>query len=607
MKKKCFSLLMAVFMLIGLFTQPTLGYTSPAKADYLVLGDSISTGYGLEHKDTEAFAALLTSDQNLNLNNQAIDGNTMAGLYTTLQSKSLDDKIAGAEIISITAGGNDLMGAFYGAVANTYNNNKEPADQITAGEVSTIITTESDPRRGLVVLAAFLTINGFANNAAFTTALNTYETNLKNVVNYLNAKNSKALLFINTQYNPYKVFEDNQTYAMIYTNFGACIDMLNTVIKKADNGAGTKYQIVDVGAAFSSDANSATLCNATIDPLNLDFHPNKAGHVKIYNTILSTLAHTVTLPSTKTENGITATVTKTNTATNILPNVPVELTITMTGNATARKTHTVTLTSASLSFTDTQPINEGVTASSSISSVCKYSFTMPITAVNDLILNHDLSIYPIALTTVTVDNSKPEAGDTLSATVLPNGATATYQWLADGNDIPNATGSSYIVTSNDIGKKISVSATGSGEYNMTVTSTQSDKVLAKKITSVSIAPTTQPKIGDTLTAILSPANASVNYQWQADGQDISGATNNTYTLSDNELGKEITVKVNGKDNYAGEVISAKTNKVTKKIVSEDPLNTGDTSGIGVWVWLIAIGGIAVAGVIILKVIPKKKP
>ena len=607
MKKKCFGLLMAVFMLIGLFTQPTLGYTSPAKADYLVLGDSISTGYGLEHKDTEAFAALLTSDQNLNLNNQAIDGNTMAGLYTTLQSKSLDDKIAGAEIISITAGGNDLMGAFYGAVANTYNNNKEPADQITAGEVSTIITTESDPRRGLVVLAAFLTINGFANNAAFTTALNTYETNLKNVVNYLNAKNSKALLFINTQYNPYKVFKDDQTYAMIYTNFGACIDMLNTVIKKADNGAGTKYQIVDVGAAFSSDANSATLCNATIDPLNLDFHPNKAGHVKIYNTILSTLAHTVTLPSTKTENGITATVTKTNTATNILPNVPVELTITMTGNATARKTHTVTLTSASLSFTDTQPINEGVTAGSNISSVCKYSFAMPITAVNDLTLNHDLSIYPIALTTVTMDNSKPEAGDTLSATVLPNGATATYQWLADGNDIPNATGSSYIVTSNDIGKKISVSATGSGEYNSTVTSTKSDKVLAKKITSVSITPTTQPKIGDTLTAILSPANASVNYQWQADGQDISGATNNTYTLSDNELAKEITVKVNGKDNYAGEVISAKTNKVTKKIVSEDPLNTGDTSGIGVWVWLIAIGGIAVAGVIILKVIPKKKP
>jgi hypothetical protein len=55
MKKKFLSLLMAVFMLIGLFTQPTLGYTSPAKADYLVLGDSISTGYGLADKSTESF------------------------------------------------------------------------------------------------------------------------------------------------------------------------------------------------------------------------------------------------------------------------------------------------------------------------------------------------------------------------------------------------------------------------------------------------------------------------------------------------------------------------------------------------------------------------
>jgi hypothetical protein len=238
----------------------------------------------------------------------------------------------------------------------------------------------------------------FSTNAAFTTALSTYETNLKNVVNYISSKNSTALLFIDTQYNPYKSFESSNFYAIIYTNFGACIDKLNAVIKKSDNGAGTKYQIVDVGAAFSSDANSATLCNATIDPLNLDFHPNKAGHVKIKETILNTLAHTVTLPEANTQNGITATVTKTNTASSILPNVPVELTITLTGNATARKTHEVTLTSASLTFTGTQQINEGVTAGSGISSLGKYSFTMPKTAVSDLVLNHNLSVNPIALT-----------------------------------------------------------------------------------------------------------------------------------------------------------------------------------------------------------------
>lgn len=147
MKKKYLNLLLALFILVGIFTQPTFGYTNPTKADYLVLGDSISTGYGLEHKDTEAYASLLASDQNLNLDNQAVDGNTMAGLYTTLQSSSLDEKIAAAEIISITAGGNDLMSAFYTAAANTYNNGKELANQITAAEVPTIISSASDSRK----------------------------------------------------------------------------------------------------------------------------------------------------------------------------------------------------------------------------------------------------------------------------------------------------------------------------------------------------------------------------------------------------------------------------------------------------------------------------
>ena len=456
------------------------------------------------------------------------------------------------------------------------------------------------------MIAAFLTINNFSTNAAFTTALSTYENNLRKVVNYLNSKNSKALLFINTQYNPYKSFESHQIYMLMYTHFGACIDMLNTVIKNADNGAGTKYQVVDVGAAFSNDVNSATLCNATVDPLNLDFHPNKAGHAKIKDTILNTLAHTVTLPNAITENGITATVTKTNTATNILPNVPVELTITLTGTATARKTHTITLTSASINFTGTQPINEGVTTGAGISSLGKYSFTMPNTAVNDLTLNHNLSANPIALTKVTINMTKPEVGDTLTATVSPADATVDYQWLADGKDIPNATGSGYTVTSNDIGKKISVKATGTGEYNATVTSAQSDIVVAKKITSVSITPTTKPKIGDVLTAILDPAKATVDYQWQADGQDIIGATGSTYTLTENELAKEITVKVTGKDNYAGEVISAKSGKVTKQETIANPLDTGDTSNSNNWVWLLGISGLAVIVIIILRVTHKKK-
>jgi hypothetical protein len=91
----------------------------------------------------------------------------MAGLYTTLQSTRLDDDIAAAEIISITAGGNDLMGAFYVAVATKYNDGKDEANQITAADVPTIISSESDNRKDWVTVAAFLTLSDFFNQCGF--------------------------------------------------------------------------------------------------------------------------------------------------------------------------------------------------------------------------------------------------------------------------------------------------------------------------------------------------------------------------------------------------------------------------------------------------------
>ena len=62
-------------------------------------------------------------------------------------------------------------------------------------------------------------------------------------------------------------------------------------------------------------------------------------------------------------------------------------------------------------------------------------------------------------------------GQTLSAAVQPEGATATYKWkradTSDGSysDIASATGVSYELTAEDEGKYIKVEATGTGKYN----------------------------------------------------------------------------------------------------------------------------------------------
>ena len=76
------------------------------------------------------------------------------------------------------------------------------------------------------------------------------------------------------------------------------------------------------------------------------------------------------------------------------------------------------------------------------------------------------------------------------------------------------------------------------------------------------------KVGETLTAKVTPTGATVNYQWQAsadDGttwDDIADATSKTYILSENEVGKLIRVKVTGTGNYTGTKISEAVGPVT---------------------------------------------
>jgi hypothetical protein len=68
------------------------------------------------------------------------------------------------------------------------------------------------------------------------------------------------------------------------------------------------------------------------------------------------------------------------------------------------------------------------------------------------------------------------------------------------------------------------------------------------------------KVGETLTAKVTPSGATVNYQWmRADNgetwDDIADATNKTYELVADDVGNYIKVKATGTGNYKGTVES----------------------------------------------------
>ena len=150
--------------------------------------------------------------------------------------------------------------------------------------------------------------------------------------------------------------------------------------------------------------------------------------------------------------------------------------------------------------------------------------------------------------TLTADTTGVEDADGL------DNVSYSYQWMADGADIQNATSSTYKLVFPDQGKTIKVRMTFTDDRDNaeTLTSAATVAVAVAANRQATGQPTTSgtPQVGETLTADTSGIadedgldNVSYGYQWIAGGSDIDGATGSSYTLIDSEQGKTIQVRV----------------------------------------------------------------
>jgi len=147
---------------------------------------------------------------------------------------------------------------------------------------------------------------------------------------------------------------------------------------------------------------------------------------------------------------------------------------------------------------------------------------------------------PPALTgTVTIDNTSPKVGDTLTASYAGgNGSgTAAWQWLANDAAITGANTSTYVVVSGDLGKTLKARVSYSNQSG-SVTSNPTAAVIAtetenenendpEKLTlsgSITIiaggSPVTTSTTNITLTAVYS-GNEAVTFEWYKDGSVIN--------------------------------------------------------------------------------------
>jgi hypothetical protein len=130
---------------------------------------------------------------------------------------------------------------------------------------------------------------------------------------------------------------------------------------------------------------------------------------------------------------------------------------------------------------------------------------------------------------------------------LPDVVT-TYQWLREGKAIAGATGELYTIVSADLGKKITVRATGT-KLGYLVGTSSSNMILGAL--GAPILASSMPlisgvaKVGKVLTATTGtwPGAPKYTYQWLRNGTIIKDADASTYTPNLTDANRKISVRV----------------------------------------------------------------
>ena len=300
--------------------------------DYLIFGDSITTGYGLADK-TMRFATLISKKLGIAERNYGVDGATSADLLTKINgSEEIKRNIAGAEFISVSIGGNDLLDKYK------------------------------------YILPQALGLDVTDHSAEIDATYAAFDENLRAIFAAIREQNHDCKLYIQTLYNPYGDLTVMDRY-----NAGTLLDpyivRLNNIIRT--RAAEKNCAVVDVAAAlngnkacFSTASNISAqdiwaLMNGTLDYTKFDFHPSAVGHAEIAKLLerhiaadypqfseseTTTSATATTATTTATTTTTTATSTTATTATTATTTTEATTTEATTTEATTAETTTTTAT-----------------------------------------------------------------------------------------------------------------------------------------------------------------------------------------------------------------------------------------------------------------------
>ncbi len=226
--KVILSILFAVILCAGVLF-PNITLAADTRPSYVALGDSIPAGYGLS-TTADAYPARVGKEINYLVSNLAESGDTTCDLISKLKTATYKNKLSKASLVTISIGGNDLMGSL--------------------DNILTLLYGEAAVVDGI-----------YAKSLA----------NLRTICSLvLSSVPSNCIILFENIYNPY------ESMGSIGKTIGDRIDRQNQQIKTVcDERKGITF--VDVTSMNGNPDNFNAGKGSTLMEM-IDCHPTKAGH-----------------------------------------------------------------------------------------------------------------------------------------------------------------------------------------------------------------------------------------------------------------------------------------------------------------------------------------
>ena len=267
---RAFSLIFALALVFAAATLFSPVAAADAYENLLVLGDSISTGYGLDNPGIDSYGAKLAEAMGLPKQgylNLAKDGANSTDLINLLKMPETAEIISEHSLIVISIGGNDLLGPFFALAKQALGLEADAPSEALLGAF------EKNQNAMLTIAAAML-----ENQASFVAIAGDFAQNLAEIIDLIKAANPGAQILVQTIYDP---FDGVPGFEMLSMASGLLISQMNQAILGGAAEAG--YITLDIAAAFEGAALLYTNIAA------FDIHPNAAGHNLIFEQIYAAI------------------------------------------------------------------------------------------------------------------------------------------------------------------------------------------------------------------------------------------------------------------------------------------------------------------------------